>query len=220
MNLTACMAQLADSCSKRLKEKSCKAGINNDAIIIQLPDLCRKLCGVGHCDVHWINCFAAHPLKAAKKSTSRPCVAAQQKRVQISPKHHWSHGCEPNLSPGCSGRTAFLMAAPRCQCKTWGGPTLQNHPCSRDDIGYPMLQHETLPGRGETLLARSWCLEIIGKRERGGGGRERERERESKKPCEAGENGMNEKVGWVWVCVCVRVCACNPLVVMQETIFN
>ena len=71
-----------------------------------------------------------------------------------------------------------------------------------------MLQHETLPGRGETLLARSWCLEIIGKRERGGGGRERERERESKKPCEAGENGMNEKVGWVWVwvCVCARVC--------------
>ena len=76
-----------------------------------------------------------------------------------------------------------------------------------------MLQHEMLPGRGETLLARSWGLEIIGKRERGGGGREGgrereregERERESKKPCEAGENGMNEKVGWVWVCVCACV---------------
>ena len=40
----------------------------------------------------------------------------------------------------------------------------------------------------------------------GGRARERERERESKKPCEAGENGMNEKVGWVWVWVCV--CAC------------
>ena len=54
MNLTACMAQLADSCSKGLKGKTCKAGINNDEviIIIHFPDLCRKLCGVGHCDVH------------------------------------------------------------------------------------------------------------------------------------------------------------------------
>ena len=41
--------------------------------------------------------------------------------------------------------------------------------------------------------------------EEGGREREGERERESKKPCEAGENGMNEKVGWVWVCVCACV---------------